>query len=178
MKINWKTEKKRIMVERTVNVVDSITLSSKESKILSVLSLFHDQVVEAIENYLAGAPLTEYVPDANAELSDINLFLSEFLTHGLCCDGTDLTTKDSDTINPVIDMNDTHEYKPIIYVGDTVKVVRKADPDDWGECWMRFMDHYIGDTFEVLQISEKKGYKLDVGDDWWWFPSESLEKVV
>ena len=31
--------------------------------------------------------------------------------------------------------------------------------------------------FEVLEISETYGYRLDVGDDWWWFPPESLEKT-
>lgn len=174
MEINWKIEKRRIMVERMVNVVDSITLPSKECKILSVLALFPNQVVEAIENHLTGTPLTEYAPNADVELSDIHSFLSKLSMYDLCCNGADLATKDS-----VIDMNDTHEDKPIINVGDTVKVVRKADPDNWRESWLGYMDQYIGGTFEVLQISEEKGYKLDVGNgDWWWFPLESLEKVV
>ena len=73
---------------------------------------------------------------------------------------------------------DAELQEPIINVGDMVKVVRKAEPDDWDTGWVEEMDQYIGGTFEVLEISETYGYSLAVGDEWWWFPLESLEIVV
>lgn len=63
-----------------------------------------------------------------------------------------------------------------ITVGDTVKVLRKAQDHEngWGDCWERKMDKLVGQTFVVNKQNEKSGFHVPGG----WLPFFVLEKVA
>lgn len=61
-------------------------------------------------------------------------------------------------------------------VGDSVKVVRKAEDYEmgWVCCWVEEMDNYIGKTLEITSNSEWYGWLLE---DKFYFPTFVLQKV-
>ncbi len=59
-------------------------------------------------------------------------------------------------------------------VGDKVRVARKYIPDD-NFYWLDKMDNYIGNIYDIKDISED-GKRFNLGS--WWFPAESLELVT
>jgi len=61
-------------------------------------------------------------------------------------------------------------------VGDSVKVVRKAEDYEmgWVCCWVDEMDNYIGKTLEITSNSEGYGWLLE---DKFYFPTFVLQKV-
>ena len=66
-----------------------------------------------------------------------------------------------------------------IKVGDKVKVIRKAKDyeNGWGNVWDDAMDSGVNEVNEVIDINNKNGIYLDLGDYNFWFPYFVLEKV-
>ena len=66
-----------------------------------------------------------------------------------------------------------------IKVGDKVKVIRKAKDyeNGWGNVWDDAMDSGVNEVNEVIDINNKDGIYLDLGDYNFWFPYFVLEKV-
>ena len=62
-----------------------------------------------------------------------------------------------------------------IKIGDTVKVLRKAQSEEmgWTGCWQPGMDDTIGNEYTVSYIDDGH-YQLDDG---WWLPFFVLEKI-
>jgi hypothetical protein len=78
---------------------------------------------------------------------------------------------------------DVDEYKGF-KVGDTIKIVRKTDQDDWNDEGL--MDPMLGKTVKIAAIDA--GTRLFIGlydkdavgnayNDMWWFPEADVEKV-
>jgi len=69
-----------------------------------------------------------------------------------------------------------------IEVGDTIKVLRKADDHEmgWGEEWLNTeMDKLVGKEFVVADVSENSGFLVKIeGDDWFvpFFVCELMKK--
>jgi hypothetical protein len=80
------------------------------------------------------------------------------------------------------EMNKTELYIHLqkqcdLKVGDTVKVIAKAAPYQFGwQCpWNGSMDEFVGTEVVISEICPTKGYQSTRG--YWWFPFFVLEKV-
>ena len=139
-----------------------IAISSKEE---------YDELAKYLDMYGLkfgdSGKYTEWSPDEDSFILDINTgHIDESVVFS-----SGIPAKDVIASEKSYRLHDPSKFK----VGDKVKVVCRAESGegDWDNSWNSYMDKFIGNTYEIIDIGIRGDYKLSD----WYFPSFCLELV-